>query len=95
MPRDARKVRKGLLNKGFRESEGDHKFYTFHTVQGLKTSVYTKMIHSADELSDSLLGMMARQVKLSKKDFLSLVDCSITHEAYQQQFIVLSILDRA
>ena len=42
------------------------------------------MSHSANDLSDSLLGMMARQVQLSKKDFLSLVDCSITYDAYQK-----------
>jgi len=94
MPRDARKVRRGLLNKGFRESGGDHKFYTFHTRGGLKTSVYTKISHSADDLSDSLLGKMARQSRLSKAEFLSLVDCPLSHEAYELKLIADSIVEQ-
>ena len=72
-----------------------HKFYTFHTGGGLITPVYTKMSHSAGDLSDSLLGLMAKQVKLSKGDFLLLVDCPLTYEAYEQVLIAMRIIDPA
>ena len=53
------------------------------------------MSHSAGDLSDSLLGLMAKQVKLSKGDFLLLVDCPLTYEAYEQVLIAMRIIDPA
>lgn len=92
MPRAARIIRKGLMKKGFRESVGDHKFYTYYTSDGLMTSIYTKISHSADDVSDSLLSLMAKQVRLSKNKFLEFVDCTIPQDIYQKLLIAEGVI---
>ena len=81
MPRKARDVSAGLLGKGFRLREGDHKFFHRH-VEGKKTVVFTKISQGEREIADGLLGQMAKQVRLSKRDFLGLVDCPLSEEQY-------------
>jgi hypothetical protein len=81
MPRPARDVMAGLTKKGFSKKENDHTF--FHLwVDGKKTRVYTKVSHGEKEIPDNLLGAMARQLNLNKKQFLELVDCPFTLDAY-------------
>jgi predicted RNA binding protein YcfA (HicA-like mRNA interferase family) len=80
MPRPAREVMASLEKKGFTKKENDHTF--FHLwVDGKKTTVYTKVSHGEKEIHDNLLGAMARQLRLSKKQFLELVDCPLTFDA--------------
>ena len=81
MPRPARDVMAGLTKKGFIKKENDHTF--FHLwVAGKKTRIYTKVSHGEKEIADNLLGAMARQLNLNKKQFLELVDCPLTLDAY-------------
>ena len=77
----ASKIGKSLLRKGFKSKEGDHKFYTFY-YNDKKTSVFTKISHSSSTINDSLLGLMARQLKLNKNDFCNLVDCPLSEKEY-------------
>ena len=81
MPRDARNVAAGLLGKGFVVREGDHHFYSL-VVGGKKTGIFTKVSHGEKEIHDVLLGQMAKQARLVKKDFLDLVDCPLSADEY-------------
>ena len=81
MPKDARDVIAGLERKGFRGKENDHTFLHLW-VNGKKTAIYTKVSHGEKEIGDKLLGMMARQVKLPRRQFLELVDCPLKTEEY-------------
>ena len=81
MPRDAKAVATGLSTKGFVLREGDHHFYSL-VVRGKKTGIFTKISHGAREIPDGLLGQMAKQTRLAKKDFLDLVDCPLSAEDY-------------
>ncbi len=81
MPRPASKVAGGLEKKGFRRRESDHTFFHLY-VRDKKTVIHTKISHGAKEIGDKLLGMMARQVRLSRQQFLELVDCPMKHEDY-------------
>lgn len=69
MPRDRRDVERGLLAKGFVQTGGDHHFFTYHTLGDLKTPVFTKTSHGAREIDDGLLGRMARQCRLTRREF--------------------------
>lgn len=85
MPRKQREIAAGLKSKGFDEdSTGHHVYFFLIDDEGKKTSVRTKMSHQSGgvEIGDSLLRQMARQVKLTKQDFLSLIDCPLTREEY-------------
>jgi hypothetical protein len=80
--RPVRIIRANLTKKGFAESvDGDH-IYLWLTIDGKDTGIKTKISHSATECGDSLLSMMARQVKLARKEFEQLVDCTLGKEGY-------------
>lgn len=81
MPKKAREVIAGLTRKGFQASENDHTFLHLF-VDGRKTIVYTKVSHGEKEIGDKLLGLMARQLRLSKREFLDLVECPLSEDAY-------------
>ena len=81
MPKDTREILSGLRKKGFVEKSGDHK-YLHLVVRGKKTIIHTKISHGEREIGDNLLGLMARQVCLSRKDFLLLIDCPLSMDEY-------------
>jgi hypothetical protein len=80
MPLERRDVEAALTKKGFRSSEGDHNFFTYWTVAGQKTSVYTKTSHGSGHktLSDDLVSRMARQCGITARDFKRLVACPLS-----------------
>lgn len=79
MPRPARDVMSSLLSKGFVLRENDHAFLHLY-VDGKKTAIFTKISHGEKEIGDNLLSLMARQVKLSSKQFRNLVDCPMSEQ---------------
>jgi len=83
MPRPRRSVMSALVRKGFAASEGDHSYYIYHTADGRKTLAKTKVSHSGKDIADPILGMMARQCKLTAPQFRNLVECPLSREAYE------------
>jgi hypothetical protein len=83
MPLDRSHVESALLRKGFIRRDGDHRFYLF-VHDGKVTPIFTKVSHSPKHktLDDSLLSYMARQTKLTNKQFRQLVDCTLSHDDY-------------
>lgn len=79
-------VNKALLLKGFRITENDHHRFLFY-LDGRKTSVHTKTSHSHSEIGRDLIARMARQMRLSKNDFVRFVDCQMTEEDYRTKLI--------
>jgi hypothetical protein len=77
---DARKTYNNLLSKGFKEGKGDHKFLEFY-YQG-KYILQTKISHGEKELQDFHIGMMKRQCKLEKSEFIDLASCPLTEKEY-------------
>lgn len=90
--RKTRELKQGLKNKGFKESNRDHKFYILY-IDGKKTHVKTKISHGAKEYDDGLLNGMKQQVRLdTKQQFLNLVDCPMTKEEYVKLLIEKNII---
>ena len=81
MPKHARDVITGLVRKGFQKKENDHTFLHLF-VNGLKTPIYTKVSHGEKQIGDKLLGAMARQVRLTRRQFLDLIECPLSETAY-------------
>lgn len=74
-------VSANMCKKGFRKTETDHtKFHLY--VDGKKTAIYTKISHGEVEIHETLIKAMARQLRLSKIQFLALVDCKIDGDDY-------------
>jgi hypothetical protein len=83
----ARNAKRALCAKGFREDNSrDHDYYFFY-FQNKKSHINTKISHSETDLNDYLCAAMAKQTKLSKKQFVQLVGCALTADAYEQLLI--------
>ena len=86
MPRKARQVLSSMKAKGFLEDrEGHHIFLIYETIDGLRTEIRTRVSHqsSGGDISDSLLGLMARQVRLTRRDLDQMIDCPLSREQYE------------
>lgn len=78
------KVLNGLIKKGFCLAKGDHKRLIFY-VNGKKTEIRTKLSHGNKEINDFLIHKMSIQIKLDKKQFIDLIDCPMTSNAYLKE----------
>lgn len=89
MPLDRSDVESALQRKGFTMTEGDHRFFTYHTLAGKKTSVWTKTSHGTayKSLGDTLVGAMAKQCGVTKPQFTQLVACPLSREQLEQHLI--------
>ena len=79
-------VEKNLLSKGFRQKDGNHKFFYFY-YKGKKSSIFTKTSHSSKEIDDYLIKQMSKQLKLEKAEFLKFASCTLSEPAYVQILI--------
>lgn len=79
---DAKKAQADLLNKGFKSGKGDHKFLEYY--YNGKYVLQTKISHGEKELESFHIGMMSRQCKLDKKNFIDLVMCPLSAEKYTE-----------
>ncbi|MDR2696883.1 MAG: hypothetical protein LBB40_00225 [Holophagales bacterium] len=75
------KIKKSLTNKGFVEYDTHHCYFWLH-VNGERKAIFTFYSHSAKECGDPLLNHMAKQLKLSRRQFDELIDCALSKEAY-------------
>ena len=79
-----REIHASLVRKGFRCEVGtNHQKYHF-VCEGKDTGVVTLLSRSFDEYSDSLLTRLAKQVRLSRSEFMDLVSCALGPDAYLQ-----------
>ena len=83
MPRSRKDVESALKSKGFQQNEGDHHFFIYFTKKGKKTLAKTKTSHGMREIADDLLSQMAKQCKLTKSQFLDLVDCPMNRDKFE------------
>jgi hypothetical protein len=86
MPLDRTDVENALEQKGFTVTGGDHKFFTYHTVQGKKTQIFTKTSRGTKykKLGDDLVKSMSNQCRLTMPLFKQLVACTMGRAEYQQ-----------
>ena len=85
---DAKKTYQNLLNKGFKAATGDHKYLEYYFNN--KVIFHTKISHGEKDLQDFHIGMMKRQCKLEKSEFLDLANCPLSAEDY---FEILKLKD--
>ena len=87
MVRKQSDVEKSLQRKGFVRSNGDHNYFHYYTITGIKTRIFTKTSYGNREIGNSLLSMMSKQCCLSRADFDLLIDCPLEREAYELKLI--------
>jgi len=82
-----RVVDAALCKKGFlKESDGDHIRYFLPNTAGTDWIVRTKISHGmkGSEIDAWLISQMARQLHLTKAQFLELIDCPLDEENYRK-----------
>lgn len=74
-------VRRALVHKlGFEHRSGHHDIYRLYLDGRLVARTYTS--HGQRELSAYHIGQMARQMRLSRREFQDAVACPLEREAY-------------
>lgn len=86
MALDRSEIEASLDRKGFKRSAGDHRFFTYSSISGLKTSVWMKTSHGSGykTLGDKLVSDMSKQCGLTSGQFKQLVACPLSREAYEE-----------
>ncbi|MCL2625178.1 MAG: hypothetical protein FWD31_16075 [Planctomycetaceae bacterium] len=85
--RSGRDIDSALVKKGFlRFSDGDHIRYRFHVPDNDNPVATTKISHGTLGKTISLkrISQMARQLHLTKNQFLALIDCPLDAAGYLQ-----------
>ena len=86
--RSGRDIDGALRRKGFRrDSSGKHIQYFLTAVpDGPEPDIKTMMSHGMQRgtLSAKLIGEMSRQLHLTKKQFLELIDCTLNEDGYRE-----------
>lgn len=80
-PIRVRLLHSALLRMGF-VPENRKDVYYFHTLNGGRTGVRTKMSHGETEVGEHLLHKMARQLYLSRSELDEFVSGRMTNETY-------------
>ena len=84
--RSGREINSALCQKGFRrETGGDHICYFLTDDNGNDTDIRTKVSHGVmgETIGVNLISRMARQLRLTKAQFLDLIDCSMDEATYR------------
>lgn len=84
---DKRKVVSTLRKKGFeKDTGGHHVVMTYRRIDGVMSNIRTHVSHgnTPKVLDDYLIGQMAQQTKLSKKDFERLANCPMKRSKYEE-----------
>ncbi len=78
----ARKLASLLRSLGFEEDRGkDHVFFYFH-VQA-RIVIHTKISHGMSEISQPLLGLIGKQLKLNYQEFAKFLQGKMRREEYE------------
>lgn len=77
----ATKIERALLNKlGFEPKAGHHRIFRLY-LDG-KLAARTFISHGQREVGRYHIGQMARQMRLSRQEFLDAIECPLTRQEY-------------
>lgn len=95
MPLERRTVEAALVFKGFQKRDGDHTFFIYYASSGKKSPVRTKTSHGSGhkDIPDVLVSQMAKQCKLTAKEFRSLVECPLSRKDYEAKLADMGFID--
>ncbi len=85
--RKGRDIDAALRKKGFIcQSDGKHIRYFFRSADGSKSPIFTMISHGmmGTSIGAPLIADMARQLHLTKSQFLALIDCTLDEAGYRE-----------
>lgn len=92
-----RKVEQSLSAKGFEVDESDHHRFVYYTTKGKLTTIRTKTSHSKKmkDIGDPLVGAMAKQVRLTRDQFVNLINCPLSRREYERLLLTAGLLAKS
>ena len=89
-----RTIEKGLRKKGFRKQNKDHITFRYITSDGTETSIFTHCSHGAGskDIQDGVIGLMAKQCKITANQFKDLIDCPLSVKEYEELLCQCGVL---
>lgn len=79
-----KQIAAALTKKGFEDRNGDHKFF-YYVYNGKKINIFTYLSNgSGNEIGDSLISRMSKELKLEKASFMELIECTLSGDAYKE-----------
>lgn len=87
----AKKTESSLLKKGFLWASGDHNYLELW--HDGKYVLQTFLSHNNQDIGDDLISKMRKQCQLDKKEFMDLINCPLSQEAYIKLLKVKGIVD--
>jgi len=86
VPVKKRDVEASLELKGFKRVEGDHSFFIYYSEAHQKSRVRTRTSHGTGhkDISDNLVSSMAKQCKLTNKQFRDLIECPLSRAEFEK-----------
>ena len=85
--RSGRDIDSALTKKGFdRTKESDHVRYYLYDQQTGANLTQTKMSHGilGNTIGATLISQMARQLRLTKRQFVDLINCTLNEDGYRE-----------
>lgn len=81
------KIEKALRSKGFELDNTHHRYLIYHSRNGKKTPVRTRLSHgpSGKDIDSSLVSRMAKQCRLNNRDFENLINCPLDQNSYENR----------
>lgn len=87
-----RNIERALVKKGFERKEGKkHIIFTF-IQNGERTEIYTFLSRGESEYRNKNIGSMCKQLKLSKRNFVNVIDCSWEYDDILNFYVTSGIL---
>ena len=77
----AKDVERSLEKKGFRKDNRDHRKFRLHIGEEAQR-VHTMTSHNSQEIDPYLQPQMAKQMYLTKAEFLIFISCQMTEQGY-------------
>jgi len=86
-------LRNALLAKGFQQDKTHHAMFWL-VVGGKKRAIRTRLSHGAREYGDALLGLMARQMRLRRRELEDFIRCPMDGAGYVELLIEHGEMER-
>jgi hypothetical protein len=77
----AKEVESNILKKGFVKLNNDHKRFWL-VVDGKTIGIRTFTSHNGQDINDYLQSQMAKQLKITKKEFADFAACKLSESDY-------------
>jgi hypothetical protein len=83
----AHRLSSALVSKGFERVEASHHTMFWLMVRGTRRGIRTRISHGQRKADDWLLSEVARELHLSKRELLQLIECQISGDDYARLMI--------